>query len=192
MTGRTGQTGRTNPRLALVTVARSQIGVRETSRNAAAEILKYWQATDYPTGMANREPWCAAFVAWVIFDAMKREPLLALGEKTRPRSARVLDWLAWGLEPKHGVLMFGSRDSVLRPEAGDIVIFTFSHMGVVEGCAGGVVRTIEGNTDDEGSREGFKVCRRERKLDVCRTFLRLACKGRTRTAMDGRKLNTEN
>ncbi len=165
-----------NPRQAIVDVAASQIGVRETSRNAAPEILKFWQATDYPTGMADRQPWCAAFVAWVIFEAMKREPLLAVGDKTRPRSAGVKNWLLWALVASNGCQTFGPRDPVVKPTPGDLVIFTFSHIGIVEKFNGTRVQTIEGNTDDEGSREGIKVCRRARKLGECKTFIRLACR----------------
>lgn len=166
----------TNPRQILVDVAASQIGVRETSRNAGPEILKFWQATSYPSGMADRQPWCAAFLAWVVFEGMKREPLLALADKSRPRSAAVAEWVRWAAVPAHGAQVFGPRDPVLRPEPGDIVMFTFSHIGVVERLAGGTVHTIEGNTDDAGSREGWKVCRKARKLATCKTFVRLAAR----------------
>lgn len=165
-----------NPRAVLVSVAQTQIGVHETSRNAAPELVKYWDATSYPTGMQDRQPWCAAFVAWVIFTAMLREPLLAIGDKTRPRSARVEDWVKWAAVPSSGAQMFGPRDPVLKPSPGDVVVFTFSHIGIVERFDGATVHTIEGNTDDQGSREGIKVCRRKRKPGECRTFIRLACR----------------
>jgi hypothetical protein len=165
-----------NPRKILVQVAASQIGVRETSRNAAPELVKYWQATTYPEGMADRQPWCAAFVAWVVFEGMKREPLLAVGDKTRPRSAAVKDWVPWALKPAHGCVVFGPADPKYKPEPGDLVVFKFSHIGVVELGNGRMVQTIEGNTDDEGAREGVRVCRRARKLSECKSFIRLACR----------------
>lgn len=165
-----------NPRMALVTAAASQIGVHETSRNAAPELIKYWQASDYPTGMRDRQPWCAAFVAWVVFTAMKWEPLLALGDRTRPRSAAVKQWLLWSLSSSNGCQVFGPHDPLVKPAPGDIVIFTFSHIGIVEKFTGKTVQTIEGNTDDEGSREGIKVCRRTRRMAECKTFIRLACR----------------
>lgn len=175
-----------NPRESLVAAAKTQIGVRETSRNAAPEILKYWEATTYPDGMKDRQPWCAAFLAWVVFTAMLREPLLAVADKTRPRSAAVADWIRWAAVPSNGAAMFGPRDPVMKPMPGDIVIFTFSHIGVVEKPADGGVFTIEGNTDDAGSREGWKVCRRRRSLSVCRTFIRLAARAVKAAAGDGR------
>jgi hypothetical protein len=168
-----------NPRKILVEVAASQIGVKEESRNAGRELVKFWQATNYADGMRDRQPWCAAFLAWVVFEGMKRPggDLLALGEQSRPRSAAVSEWTRWAMRPEHGCLMFGPNDPKYRPEPGDIVIFTFSHIGVVERFAARVVHTIEGNTDDEGGREGYKVCRKQRKLRVCKTFLRLAARG---------------
>ena len=43
---------------------------------------------------------------------------------------------------------------------GDIVILTFSHIGIAASGVneGGHFDTIEGNTNDDGSREGYKVC----------------------------------
>jgi hypothetical protein len=169
-----------NPRMALVNAARSQIGVQETSRNAGPGLVKFWDATTYPEGDDDRQPWCAAFVAWCVFEAMKREPLLAVGDKTRPRSAAVKDWVPWANKPANGCVVFGPRDPKYKPEPGDIVVFTFSHIGIVESFDGWAkgLRTIEGNTDDEGSREGVKVCRRVRPSSQCKSFIRLAAKAR--------------
>lgn len=166
-----------NPRMALVSAAASQIGLREESRNAAPGLVKFWQATSYPTGMDDRQPWCAAFVAWCVREAMLAEPLLALGDKTRPRSAAVKDWVPWALKPSNGCVVFGPSDPKYKPEAGDIfTLAKVSHIGVVEGFDGKAVQTIEGNTDDQGSREGIKVCRRQRKLSEIKSFIRLACR----------------
>jgi hypothetical protein len=40
----------------------------------------------------------------------------------------------------------------------------WTHIGIVESLEGEAMMTIEGNTNDEGSREGFEVCRRRRAL----------------------------
>ena len=169
-----------NPRQILVTVAQTQIGVHETSRNAGPELVKYWDATSYPDGDEDRQPWCAAFMAWVIYEAIKRTAgeVLSTGDKTRPRSAGVKDWVPWALKPSNGCVVFGPSDPKYQPEPGDIVIYTFSHIGLVESFDGWTkgLRTIEGNTDDEGSREGVKVCRRLRKRSEIQTFIRLAAK----------------
>lgn len=167
-----------NPRLPILTAAQSQLGLTEKPRNAGAELVKFWQATTYPTGEADRQPWCAAFVAWCVLQGMIREPLLAVGERTRPRSAAVRDWIPWAMKPEHGCVVFGPRDPKWQPEPGDIVVFTFSHIGIVEGFDGWAkgLRTIEGNTDEEGGREGIMVARRVRPAGQCKSFIRLAAK----------------
>ena len=47
------------------------------------------------------------------------------------------------------------------------------HTGFVEKVEGNVIHTIEGNTNDTGSREGYEVCRRTRKVEQCKGFIRL-------------------
>lgn len=169
-----------NPRLALVAAAKSQVGMAETSKNAGPALVKYWDATSYEQGDEDRQPWCAAFVAWCVFQAMIKEPLLAVGDKTRPRSAAVRDWVPWAMKPENGCVVFGPRDPKYKPEPGDIVVFTFSHIGIVESFDGWAkgLNTIEGNTDDQGSREGVKVARRVRAASQCKSFIRLAAKAR--------------
>lgn len=53
------------------------------------------------------------------------------------------------------------------PQVGAIVVFDhgkgLGHVGIIERIDGIILHTIEGNTNDEGVREGFEVCRRERK-----------------------------
>ena len=38
----------------------------------------------------------------------------------------------------------------------------WNHVGVIISAMGDVMETIEGNTNDEGVREGFEACRRKR------------------------------
>jgi len=38
----------------------------------------------------------------------------------------------------------------------------WTNTGFAFGYDGGTIQTIEGNTNDEGSREGYEVCRRTR------------------------------
>ena len=46
---------------------------------------------------------------------------------------------------------------LIRKRANDWI-----HTGIITGVEGDWLHTIEGNTNDEGSREGFEVCRRMR------------------------------
>ena len=149
----------------LVTIARAELGVHETSRNQGPGIQKYWEATSYGVdGYKDRQPWCAAFVAWCVM-------LYLEGSKSRPKSAAVKDWVPAALKLNWRV--FGPRDGLLFPRAGDLVVFQFSHIAIVEDFSGTHVRTLEGNTDDAGSREGREVAERDRSLAVCKSFIRL-------------------
>jgi hypothetical protein len=47
------------------------------------------------------------------------------------------------------------------------------HTGIVERVVGTKIHTIEGNTNDEGSREGYEVCRRKREIKTIRGFIRI-------------------
>ena len=156
---------------AIVAIAESQLGVKEESKNFGAKLAKYWTATTYPDGMKNREPWCAAFVAWCVREAGRAEGWLNAGETNRPRSAAVRDWVPAAL--KLGWRVFGPGDPLLFPQAGDIVVFKFSHIGIVTERDSYDVRTIEGNTGAQGEREGKYVMRRERGMrELCRSFIR--------------------
>jgi hypothetical protein len=72
----------------------------------------------------------------------------------------------------------GSTDTKLNPqakdiEAGDIVIFNFSHVGLaIDSPVKGVFPTIEGNTDGNGSRDGGGVWKKERKVSQVKSRIR--------------------
>lgn len=149
----------------IITIARAELGVHETSPNQGPGIQKYWEATSYGAdGFKNREPWCAAFVAWCVM-------LYTEGSKYRPKSAAVRDWVPDALKLNWRV--FGPRDGLLFPRAGDIVVFKFSHIAIVEDFSGTHIKTLEGNTDDDGGREGREVAERVRPLSLCKSFIRL-------------------
>ena len=46
------------------------------------------------------------------------------------------------------------------------------HCGIVESLGIGVVHTIDGNTNDTGSREGYEVIRKIRPLHSIKGYLR--------------------
>ena len=162
-----------NPRRVLVQIAREEVGVREVSGNQAPAIRKYWADTSYPTGHANREPYCAAFVCWVVAEAVRRGSTFA-----KPHSAAVRFLVAWAQKLTNGTLVFrpGGRHS---PQAGDLVYWAFSgstpnHIGIVAGLDGANrIKTIEANTNPAGSREGDGVYERTRTISGAAGFIRL-------------------
>lgn len=154
-----------NPQAIIADIAETEIGVREVTRNQAPAIEKYWTATSYADGMANREPWCSAFVAWCVQTARVCDGILRVGR--RPDFAAVRQWVPWAVE---------NGGMILRPEKakrGDIVVFTFSHIGIVTGIDAGVLWTVEGNTNEAGMREGDGVYRRRRGHDSVSAVIRL-------------------
>ena len=63
------------------------------------------------------------------------------------------------------------------PQVGDVFIMDFGkgtgHTGFVERIEGNAIYRIEGNTNDEGSREGYEVARRTRPLKSFKGFIRI-------------------
>jgi len=54
-----------------------------------------------------------------------------------------------------------------NPKVGSLVIFSFSHIGLVEKVLrGGRIQTIEGNTDSSGGRTGGRVMRKVRSKKI--------------------------
>lgn len=104
------------------------------------------------------EPWCAAFAGWCIWQAGG-----SFG-KDFPTSALVADWKNWALS---------HNSKELTPKRGYLFYLVNSngsgHIGWVTKASneidGWEFETIEGNSNDEGSREGYEVCRRKRKLE---------------------------
>jgi hypothetical protein len=67
------------------------------------------------------------------------------------------------------------KNNATMVEAGDLFLvinknnlMDATHIGIVIGLNDFVITTIEGNTNDEGSREGFEVCKRYRNLKTGR------------------------
>ena len=153
----------------LVELAKKEVGVEEIGgTNCGPRVNEYKAATWLPPDQAW--PWCAAFIDWLVKRAMEDS-----GKEftfQRPRTAGAWDLENWSMKQD------GSTWTKLNPQAGDIapgdiVIFTFSHVGLaIETPAKGVVETIEGNTDGNGSRDGGGVWRKFRKILQIRSRIR--------------------
>lgn len=156
---------------AITLAARAQIGVTEESKNRAPEIAKYWDATDYSTGMQNREPWCAAFVCWCVREGVRNSGITP--SWPLPRTARAFGFdEEWAVRNALRITKTPSA-SVLKP--GDIVVFKFSHVGIYVGPVNSTsILTVEGNTNGEGSREGDGVYQKVRPVALVRSAIHLA------------------
>lgn len=171
MSRRTGQlipnTGRSAFVDAMISAAQGELAVRETSRNRGPGIEKYWTETTYPGGYKNREPWCAAFVSWIVAVA-SRKAFEVTPPFTLPRTPLAFGFESW----QRGNAGIVSRVPQASARPGDIVVFSFSHVGLVVSNDRGTLTTIEGNTDGAGSREGNGVYRKTRRTGI-RSIIRI-------------------
>jgi len=155
----------------IVELARREIGVEEIDgSNCGPRVNEYKAATWLPAD--KPWPWCAAFVCWLVREAMQDTGIEDTATFKRPQTAgawdfenwsRAQDQTTWTKKPHGGDI-----------EAGDIVIFTFSHIGIAIGepDANGYVITCEGNTDAKGSREGGGVFEKLRHVSQIRSRIR--------------------
>ena len=130
---------------------------RPRGSNAGPRVEEYLRST----GLGKGFPWCAAFVTWC-YRHVDGLPSGFAG------SAAVRVWASWAertnrdrKDPARGRLFYQ-----LDPKTG------LGHIGFVAGLLpGGFFRTIEGNTNEGGSREGYKVARRVRHRSKVRGFI---------------------
>lgn len=159
----------------LVSVALTQRHIVETSKNQGPGILKFWSATTYPTGYENREPWCAAFVCWCLREAISAmspvgPPPAGFSRLTSPVA---YDAEAWARSMKgKGVLLLDPKTNEILP--GDIVTLSVaSHIVIATKGRKTTFDTVEGNTNEAGSREGDGVYFRSRPRSHARKIIRL-------------------
>lgn len=155
----------------LVEIALAEVGTKEVNgTNCGPRVNQYKAATKLPP--AEPWPWCAAFVCWCVRKAMEVEGVKETKTFKRPTTAGAFDFKNWALK-QDGTTNTKSphRNDI---QAGDIVIFTFSHIGIATSSTmeDGTVATVEGNTDTAGSREGGGVYRKRRALSKIATRIR--------------------
>lgn len=115
--------------------------------NCGPDVERYLRSV----GVEPGEPWCAAFVSCMLLDSGAARASLP------EEAASVHGWLDWAT--RNGFV----RTSPARGYAGLIIEGpTTGHMVLVNGLLLSGVRTIEGNTNDDGSRDGYGVFRRSR------------------------------
>lgn len=155
----------------IVRIAKSQVGVREVKDTNCGEIVDQYKAATWLSPKRGW-PWCAAFVCWVVREALTAANVKQTKTFKRPRTAGAWDFENWSLDQD-------STTSTKKPHngdiiAGDIVVFTFSHIGIAVSPPDedGNVATVEGNTDAAGSREGGGVYRKSRHVSKIRSRIR--------------------
>lgn len=130
----------------LVGVAMTQVGYQEGPDNDT----KYGDWLGFPN-----LPWCASFISWCAYQAEISPDILARTALANP-----------GANPGFDIPCY--HGSVYTPKRGDLFFKEdFSHVGIVYGVDGEDALTIEANTNDDGSDEGYAVLLRRRKISEC-------------------------
>jgi hypothetical protein len=140
-------------------IAITQIGKQENplGSNWGEPVQSYLRAV----GIGFPASWCMAFVYW----CFKNASITLEIRNTAVKTGGVLK--AWNDSPKI------IKSNV--PSIGSVFIMDFGkglgHTGIVEKFDTENIYTIEGNTNDTGSREGIEVCRRTRKRSAIKGYL---------------------
>ena len=128
----------------------SQIGVRETGGSNKGTQVEMYLAS---VGLGPGYPYCAAFVSWVYQNANIQVPLSA--------------WVpSYALKDKR--IYQRGKFELKTPQKGDVFLIWYpklnrpAHIGFIEQWKEKWVLTVEGNTNDSGSREGDGVYRKRR------------------------------
>lgn len=160
---------------AIVRAARAEIGVHEDGdTNTGARVNEYKSATRLPP--AEGWPWCAAFVCWVVREALRAS---GTAKETstfhRPTTAGAWDLIRWSLAQDASTQTLRRLGRDIEP--GDIIVYEFSHCGIaVSACDDtGHFLTVEGNTSvgDGGSQcDGGGVHQRTRRSNQAKARIR--------------------
>jgi len=147
---------------AAITVAAAEIGVLEEppGSNRGPRVDQYQRAAGLDPTQGSF-PWCASFVYWSFAQAAHEL------ERGNPviRTAGVLDhWRKAGEAGIKRLLAAEATDDPGSIHPGMIFVVDTGggtgHTGFVERVEGGRLVTVEGNTNDDGTREGIGVFRR--------------------------------
>lgn len=155
---------------ALARIAEAEIGVREIGgNNRGPRVREYQGATWTEPGVW---PWCAAFVCWIIREWMKSPSVQQIAKFHRPRTTGAFDFIRWAKD--EGLKVLGENERCRR---GDIVVFDFSHIGLVTADSErGEIESVDGNTNGKGERDsesGDGVWRKYRPRSDAKAFIRL-------------------
>jgi hypothetical protein len=151
-----------NKSLGEMVVAYARQHLKQHPREIGGQNMGPWVRLYMDEKEGVDSPWCAGFVSFILKQACG-----TLDVRLPLRTSVSCDILAANAKAK-GIFL-------KEPKTGDIKKVTpgsfflqrktpadWTHTGIVVGVKNSVFLTIEGNTNDEGSREGYEVCSRTR------------------------------
>jgi hypothetical protein len=140
-------------------IAKTQVGKTENPKgsNWGEPVQSYLKSV----GISFPASWCMAFLYWSFQKAATELKI----PNTAIKTGGVLK--AWNTAP--------ITAKSLVPKVGSLFIMDFGgglgHTGIVERFDETFIYTIEGNSNDEGSREGYEVCQRKRDKKKIKGYL---------------------
>lgn len=137
-------------------------GPREFNQNEGTWVRAYMDGNE-----GSNWPWCMGFVQTIIDQAS-----FTLGQSLKdfmPVSYSCDVVGLAGLKNKMLIRNADVRKDPKKVEKGDVFLVVksskdWTHTGIITEVEKDWFHTIEGNTNDEGSREGYEVCRRKRNF----------------------------
>ena len=137
----------------LIEVCHQQIGTVEKGGNNKGEDIRKYQTATWLTPGAW--PWCAAFMCYVTKEWLKIEGVteflnIKSIDNWRCKDASAFGWIKWAKDRK----LYLTDEKELAKK-GDIIVFDFSHIGIVienQISLNSSIKTIEGNTEPNSSK----------------------------------------
>lgn len=140
--------------------AQGQLGVHEIGGENRGPAVEMYQKA---AGLEAGNPWCGAFVNWCAFQAAKNQLVISPLESIQYQGY-VQSYYEWAKLNNYIIVL---KDVL----PGDIFLVwhnqeaRYAHMGFVnEKISNFTFRTVEGNSNDNHSREGIKVCSNTRDI----------------------------
>ena len=151
-------------KLAFIKVANAQIGVKQSTRGS--ETGPMVDAYIYSTGLrpGKSSYWCMAFVYWCAMKTCNERNII----NNFPKTAHVKT--SWNRAKQTGIGAIVERGEATSDTVKPGMVFyistgsTSGHTGIVTKVSSTTVHTIEGNTNEGGSSNGYGVFARTRKI----------------------------
>jgi hypothetical protein len=146
-------------------IAQGQVGQAEQPKgsNSGPMVNQYLKAAGLQPGYA----WCQAFMYWCYNEAAKQ---LQVSNPVVKTASVAECWTKTPAKKKITKADAQHDPTLIQPGLQFILSFgnNTGHTGIVESIettnGGAIVHTIEGNSNNDGSREGYAVVRHQRKL----------------------------
>lgn len=147
---------------AFISAARAEVGVREVGNNGGRRVEEFLASV----GLSRGNPWCMAFVYFVAKEASD-------DTGQAHRLAKTGHVLTAYNTARNKLMAYPAEEG----KTGDVFIMDFGggrgHTGIIVAAKNGLWDTIEGNTNEGGSREGDGVYVKKRKYSQAVGVIRL-------------------